>query len=265
MKDLGDDNRVHLGESTHIDYSRPRPNQLARPGDIIFRSRGQTNTAALLQEDTENTIVAAPLFRVRPDTEMIIPEFLLWWINQPLSQSYLASRSKGTMVKMVSKQSLEGLEVSLPSLKQQTKIVAFLRLSMREQQLLEEIKNRKAIHTQGILMQMVSQSCGAARNKKPGFNVTVFTTGSNSINSREPITMKRGKNQHVVKHPDGWAVKGEGNSRATKVTDTQQEAIEHAEQIARNQQSDTKIHDRNGKIRAGNSYGNDPYPPKDRK
>ena len=77
--------------------------------------------------------------------------------------------------------------------------------------------------------------------------------------------MPRGKNQHVVKHSDGWAVKGAGNSKATKVTNTQQEAIEIAEDIARNQHSDTKVHGRNGKIRAGNSYGNDPQPPIDKK
>lgn len=77
--------------------------------------------------------------------------------------------------------------------------------------------------------------------------------------------MTRGKNQHVVKHPNGWAVKGAGNGKATKVTDTQKEAIEHAEQIARNQKSDTKVHGQDGKIRAGNSYGNDPHPPKDKK
>ena len=73
------------------------------------------------------------------------------------------------------------------------------------------------------------------------------------------------KNQHVVKHPDGWAVKGAGNNKATKVTKTQKEAIERAEEIARNQRTDTKIHGRNGKIRAGNSYGNDLHPPKDKK
>ena len=77
--------------------------------------------------------------------------------------------------------------------------------------------------------------------------------------------MSRGKNQHVVKHPEGWAVKGAGNSKATKVTSTQKEAIAIAEEIARNQKSDTKVHGLDGKIRAGNSYGNDPYPPKDRK
>lgn len=77
--------------------------------------------------------------------------------------------------------------------------------------------------------------------------------------------MAKGKNQHVVPHPDGWAVVGAGNSKATKVTKTQKEAIAAAEDIARNQQSDTKIHGTDGKIRAGNSYGNDPHPPKDEK
>lgn len=77
--------------------------------------------------------------------------------------------------------------------------------------------------------------------------------------------MAKGKNQHVVPHPDGWAVVGAGNSKATKVTKTQKEAIAVAEEIARNQQSDTKIHGIDGKIRAGNSYGNDPHPPKDTK
>ena len=77
--------------------------------------------------------------------------------------------------------------------------------------------------------------------------------------------MAKGKNQHVVKHPDGWAVKGAGNSKATRVVKTQTEAIRIAENIARNQKSDTKIHGVDGKIRAGNSYGNDPYPPKNKK
>ncbi|MFT5730213.1 MAG: hypothetical protein ACI8PB_004391 [Desulforhopalus sp.] len=77
--------------------------------------------------------------------------------------------------------------------------------------------------------------------------------------------MAKGKNQHVVKHSEGWAVKGAGNSRATKITGTQEEAINVAENIARNQKSDTKIHGRDGRIRAGNSYGNDPSPPKDKK
>lgn len=70
--------------------------------------------------------------------------------------------------------------------------------------------------------------------------------------------MGKGKNQHVVKHPDGWAVKGAGNSKATKVTRTQKEAADVAREIAKNQKSELLIHGRNGRIREKDSHGNDP-------
>ena len=73
-----------------------------------------------------------------------------------------------------------------------------------------------------------------------------------------------GKNQRVVRHGDKWAVKGEGNKRATKVTDTQKQAINVAKEIAQNQKSELIIQGRDGKIRSKDSYGNDPCPPKDK-
>lgn len=71
-----------------------------------------------------------------------------------------------------------------------------------------------------------------------------------------------GKNQHVTPHQNGWAVKGEGNERATVVKPTQKEAIDAARTIAQHQQSELVIHGRDGQIRQKDSFGNDPYPPK---
>lgn len=72
-----------------------------------------------------------------------------------------------------------------------------------------------------------------------------------------------GKNQHVTKHHDGgWQVIGEGNVKATARTNTQREAIDIARGIAINQKSELLIHGTNNHIRARDSYGNDPYPPK---
>lgn len=70
------------------------------------------------------------------------------------------------------------------------------------------------------------------------------------------------KNQHVVPYKDKWAVRGEGNSRRTKVTQTQGEATQVTRKISQNQKSELLIHGQNGRIRAKNSYGNDAYPPK---
>jgi uncharacterized protein YdaT len=71
-----------------------------------------------------------------------------------------------------------------------------------------------------------------------------------------------GKNQHVVPHEGKWAVRGERNERVTEVFETQREAIDRAREIARNQDSELLIHGEDGRIRARDSYGNDPFPPR---
>jgi hypothetical protein len=70
-----------------------------------------------------------------------------------------------------------------------------------------------------------------------------------------------GKNQHVVPHGDEWAVRGEGNERATSMHPTQGDAEWAAREIAINQQREVVIHRPDGRIRDNNSYGHDPYPP----
>jgi hypothetical protein len=41
-----------------------------------------------------------------------------------------------------------------------------------------------------------------------------------------------GKNQHVVPHGDGWAVRGAGSTRVTSTHSTQQDATDRARDIA---------------------------------
>ncbi len=70
--------------------------------------------------------------------------------------------------------------------------------------------------------------------------------------------MSKGKNQHITVHQEGWQVIGAGNTKATAVTKTQQEAIDIGRSIAKNQESELIIHGKNGQIRAKDSEGNDP-------
>ncbi|EFG9152603.1 DUF2188 domain-containing protein, partial [Escherichia coli] len=56
------------------------------------------------------------------------------------------------------------------------------------------------------------------------------------------------RNQHVVPHAQGWAVKGAGAERATSVHRTQAEAINAGRIISRNQSTELFLHGRNGQI-----------------
>ena len=69
------------------------------------------------------------------------------------------------------------------------------------------------------------------------------------------------RNQHVVPHNEGWAVRGAGNSRASSVHRTQQAAIQVAREIARNQGTELLVHGKDGRIRQRDSHGGDPFPP----
>ncbi len=68
--------------------------------------------------------------------------------------------------------------------------------------------------------------------------------------------------QHVVHHPEGWAVRKSGSDRVTAVFDTQKEAIDRAREISKNQETEMFIHGRDGRIRERDSFGNDSFPPK---
>jgi len=68
--------------------------------------------------------------------------------------------------------------------------------------------------------------------------------------------------QFVVRVGTNWGVRGAGNSRLTRVTNTQGEAIEAGRSIAQNHKAELVIQGRDGKFREAYSYGNDPFPPR---
>lgn len=70
------------------------------------------------------------------------------------------------------------------------------------------------------------------------------------------------KNRHVVPRNGRWAVRTAGSNQVSSTHRTQRAAIRTARTGAMRSGTEMIIHGRNGRIRARNSYGNDPHPPK---
>ncbi len=77
--------------------------------------------------------------------------------------------------------------------------------------------------------------------------------------------MANRNNVHIVQRDNGWGTLREGAQRATQVFDTQALAIQAGRQMARHGKGELLVHGEDGRIRARDSYGNDPFPPRDRK
>ncbi|MBV1768612.1 MAG: restriction endonuclease subunit S [Candidatus Desulforudis sp.] len=155
MRDLTDENRVDCSGLLRIEMEKLKEHHLVKPGDLVFRSRGQVSTSAILTEDPGKAVVAAPLLRIRVNSQSVLPEYLHWFINQPTAQAFLASRAKGTAQKMISKQALESLEVCVPPLDRQRTIVELAVLVEEEQNLMNRLAGKRRQYVSTIMMQLV--------------------------------------------------------------------------------------------------------------
>lgn len=62
----------------------------------------------------------------------------------------------------------------------------------------------------------------------------------------------------ITPHESGWQVKREGADRASRVTQTQEQAWDAGNQIAKREKTEVYLTGKNGRIRLRNSHGNDP-------
>jgi hypothetical protein len=149
MTDTGGVRVIGLGDFSsagHIDLERlPRMaaedapvRNLISPGDVLFRSRGERTTAWVVPDHLrEMILVVSPIYVLRPDPRLVLPEFLAWTLNQTPAQKYFGATAHGTSIRMVPKSSLDDLEIVLPDLNSQYLVASVEALAARERALTE--------------------------------------------------------------------------------------------------------------------------------
>lgn len=134
-RDIGDNPRIYASGlmRTTIDSSVER--YLVGCGDVVFKSKGERSVAAYLGDDFVVPAVAVlPVMILRVNAK-VLPEFLVWSINQPEAQRHFDGDARSGTIRVVPKASIESLPISLPDLATQKKIVEVDRLTRREAEL----------------------------------------------------------------------------------------------------------------------------------
>ena len=157
MRDLTEDNKLSHRNLITIKMDKLSDRHLVKRKDLIFRSRRQTTTAAIIDTKIGPAVVAAPLLRIRVTSKHILPEYLCWFINQSSAQAFLHSRATGTAMTVIGKAALDDLQVPLPDLATQERIVALADLSNKEQKLMRELAAKKEKLVNGIQMRLATE------------------------------------------------------------------------------------------------------------
>lgn len=150
MKDIDDTNLLHEEQAIRVVLPKGKAHHLLREGDLLFRSRGRSNGAALVRCGIGPAVLSAPLLLIRPHG--VLPDYLCWFINTPATQTQLATMSEGTSVRMISAEVLKALDVPLPSLVSQQQVVRAATLAEQERMLLTRIVTLREQLTTHMLM-----------------------------------------------------------------------------------------------------------------
>jgi len=96
-------------------------------GDIFFvrsslKQEGVAASACML-EVPEPTVFESHVVRARPNSSLVIPKYLIYYLNSSLARQRLISLSETTTMTTVAQPKLSSLEVAFPSLAEQHDIV----------------------------------------------------------------------------------------------------------------------------------------------
>ena len=115
---------------------------LLRSGDIVVGRRGEIGRCAVVSDAQEGWLCGTGCFFIRPSSR-VEPSFMAHLIRSPRYRARLAALSTGATMPNLSNGALSGLEVVLPDLAEQKRLLAEIDALSAQTDLLLEVYQRK--------------------------------------------------------------------------------------------------------------------------
>ncbi len=112
--------------------------------DILFQARGVEHFAHCIEDDLKDTLAGGSFYILRMQSEGLLPRYLAWWLNQSKAQAWLQAQARGTGISFISKHTLSHLQVRIPPVSIQKKVVKIVTLARHEQFLLDRLAQARS-------------------------------------------------------------------------------------------------------------------------
>jgi len=159
MKDISKNALSYKGLYKFETTKRIKKDFFVSAGDILFSAKGTSNNAIYIEKKLASTVSAAHFYIIRvKDRTLLLPEYLAWYINQKPAQDYIQKYSSGTVMNYINRKNLENLEISIPDIATQKKVIALYKLNLHEQEMVLHIQALKNTVINQTLLNKVNKS-----------------------------------------------------------------------------------------------------------
>ena len=134
-----EENRFFLPKPT-LGMNRKTEKHLISEGDIVFAAKGTSNFCIVFHEEMGKAVASSSFLVIKlVDHEIITPDYLCWVLNRDDTLAFFKANAVGSAMPSISKTMIEGYEINIPPIQEQSKIVEISRLQQKEKWLYRQI------------------------------------------------------------------------------------------------------------------------------
>jgi len=140
--DLVKDAELDLNKLSCVRLGKQVPRYHVGENDIVFMARGQRQLAyrPIQRPVTGKPVITTfGLLIITADKQHTSAAYLHWALNTPQVQQRLQAMKEGTSISFLSEKNLGSVEIPLPSLKEQQKIVQLIALHTQRERVRQEL------------------------------------------------------------------------------------------------------------------------------
>lgn len=125
-------------------------NYISQKDDIIVRI-SSPYTAVLIDGTTEGFVISSYFTVIRSNKNKLLPEYLYWLLNNEETLKTIQKNNFGNILGSIRPQFFSDMEIFLLPLNEQQRISELNLLFMKEQKLLEDLKDEKKLKAKLVL------------------------------------------------------------------------------------------------------------------
>lgn len=125
-------------------------------GDVVLVAKSSQNQAAIFLDQDSNVLPSNQFLILTVKTKALVsPEFLCWLLNYQETQQKLANLQVGTKMFSISKSAVQDLELTVPSLETQNKLLQLDTIFNEETRLMHALLKNRDEMVRGISQKLL--------------------------------------------------------------------------------------------------------------